>query len=169
MDSAFHIGQLTVNAETIHSLAAGFPREAARWRPAPEAWSPLEVVCHLYDEEREDFRAHLQGVLHIPMLPWSPIAPQEWVTQRHYNEREFEPVLENLLRERGESLAWLGGLKEPDWQAAYELPWGRLTASELLASWVAHDFLHIRQLNELRYAWLAQGVGAGAIRYAGDW
>ena len=41
--------------------------------------------------------------------------------------------------------------------------------SPLLAAWLAHDCLHIRQLNEIRYAWLATMAAPYAVGYAGDW
>jgi hypothetical protein len=162
------IQQLAANPAAIRALVGGFPSEALRWKPTSETWSPLEVINHLYDEEREDFRAHLQGVLHQPPLTWTPIAPQNWVSERRYNERDFETSLDNFLRERAQSLTWLGSLKNVDWQAAYELSWGRLTAGELLASWAAHDLLHLRQFNELRYAWLAHSSEV-ELAYAGSW
>ena len=39
--------------------------EAVAWRerPAPTEWSPLEIVCHLRDEEAEDFGARLRVVV----------------------------------------------------------------------------------------------------------
>ena len=38
--------ELAQGAETITSLVVGVSPEEARVRPAPEAWSLLEVVCH---------------------------------------------------------------------------------------------------------------------------
>jgi hypothetical protein len=127
------------------------------------------VINHLYDEEREDFRAHLQGALQQPVAPWSEIAPPRWVVERNYNQRELAPSLEQFIAERRASLAWLRGLAQIDAQAGYELPWGRLTAADLLASWAAHDLLHLRQLVELRYAWLAHTASPADVRYAGEW
>ena len=34
-----------------------------RERPAPTEWSPIEIVCHLRDEELEDFGARLRVVV----------------------------------------------------------------------------------------------------------
>jgi hypothetical protein len=169
MDLQFFIQQLSNSANAIYAMAQNISDEQARWKPDPESWSMLVVINHLYDEEREDFRTHLQGVLQVPILPWSSIDPQGWVTQRHYQEREFASSAENFLLERVESLAWLKGRDATDWQAAYELPWGKLTAGDLLASWAAHDLLHLRQLNELHYAYLVQNASPHSVQYAGEW
>ena len=40
----------------IRALLAGVTPAAARLKPSAESWSILEVLCYLYDEEREDFR-----------------------------------------------------------------------------------------------------------------
>jgi hypothetical protein len=54
-------------------------------------------------------------------------------------------------------IAWLKGLQSPDWNLWYahpNAPGGRVHAGDLLASWVAHDFLHIRQLARTHWAYL---------------
>ena len=63
-------------------LVSGLSLEQARWKPSLDKWSILEVVNHLYDEEREDFRQRLSLVLADPMQPWPPIDPRTWVTSR---------------------------------------------------------------------------------------
>ncbi len=62
---------------------------ATRLKPSAELWSILEVVCHLYDEEREDFREHLDFILHRQNEEWHRIDTQGWVTQRKYNQQNF--------------------------------------------------------------------------------
>jgi hypothetical protein len=169
MDLQFYIQQLSCSANAIHAMAQNVNDEQARWRPNPASWSMVEVINHLYDEEREDFRAHLHGVLQVPIHPWSEIDPQAWVTERGYQDRDFASSAENFLLERVESLAWLRSLGETNWQVAYDAPGGKLTAGDLLASWAAHDLLHLRQLNELCYAILIQASAPYTVDYAGNW
>jgi len=66
-------------------------------------------------------------------------------------------------------LAWLRSLDSPDWEATYEAPWGPITAGDLLASWVAHDLLHMRQLVELHWHYKEEQVEPYSTRYAGEW
>ncbi len=163
------ITQLANQAETIRSLAQGVSAEQARWKPAADAWSILEVVNHLDDEEREDFRRHLDDTLHNPSGPWHPIAPGTWVTQRSYNQRDLPESLANFLREREQSLQWLRELPSVDWQAETAAQWGKISAGDLAASWAAHDLLHLRQLIELHYAWTVKCAQPYRLEYAGDW
>jgi hypothetical protein len=44
-----------------------------------------------------------------------------------------------------------------------------MTAGEMLASWITHDNLHIRQLVELRRARIEKITQPYAIGYTGDW
>jgi hypothetical protein len=161
--------QLAGGAEIVQQLVAGITPAEARTRPNPESWSVLEVICHLYDEERDDFRQRLDITLHHPQQKWPPIDPVGWVTTRNYADRDLPQALNDFKTERHLSLTWLRGLSAPNWDAEYPAPFGPMRAGDLLASWVAHDTLHIRQLVELRYARLTKLVQPYDIRYAGDW
>jgi hypothetical protein len=163
------IEQLAANAGRIQALVEGVGPEQARWKPDAGTWSILEVINHLYDEEREDFRPRLESTLLHLNTPWRPIDPQGWVTERSYNERDLPPCLQGFLQERQASLAWLRGLGSPDWEAHYLAPWGPMRAGDLLASWAGHDLLHMRQLVELHRAHVAWLAGAYSLEYAGPW
>ena len=163
------IDRMRPNADVIAALSRDVSDAQARWKPAADAWSLLEVVNHLYDEEREDFRTRIDYILHRPGEQAPPIDPEGWVTARAYNERDPRPSLDAFLRERDSSLEWLRGLQNANWDAEYRAPWGVLRAGDLLAAWLAHDHLHVRQLNELHYAYLAQQAAPYSVEYAGDW
>ena len=169
MDIAYLTTQMTNHADAIHSLALGLSAEQARWNPDPHSWSILEVINHLYDEEREDFRVRLDLILHHPDQPWPPINPQGWVTERLYNQRDLAQSVEAFLQERQKSLAWLRGLDDPDWQASVTTPFGTLSAGDMAAAWVAHDLLHLRQLVELHWAYTLQAARPYQVHYAGEW
>ena len=164
------IQQLKNNAAIILATVQPIPAEQADWKPNAETWSIKEVMDHLYNEERLDFRKHLKEMLSDPPQPWGKSQPQDWISGERYLE-----VLQDFLAERESSLDWLGMLKEPDWEVISKISLGpsnetfTLSAGDVLVSWVAHDFLHIRQLNELLYAYQAQASSPYSVRYAGDW
>ena len=164
------VERLRANADIISALAAGVDEEQAAWKPEPTQWSILEVVNHLADEEVEDFRTRIDYTLHRPDEQWPPIDPQEWATERLYNDRSLPKSLDRFLSRRAESIAWLDGLDSPDWPLAYEHPrLGRISAGDLLTSWVAHDHIHIRQLNRLHRQFLVASVSEYVPDYAGPW
>jgi hypothetical protein len=170
MDFAELTSQMASHAEAIRTLVSGVSEEQARWKPDPQTWSILEVIHHLYDEERQDFRLRLEVILFKPDQPWPPIDPQGWVTQRAYNQQDPAKILQGFVDERQKSLAWLNSLQAPDWAAEATAPWGKpITAGDMFAAWVAHDVLHLRQLVELHYAWIAHAAQPYQLDYAGEW
>jgi DinB superfamily len=169
MDLNYYITQMVNHAAAIRSMAESIPDEQARWKPDPESWSILEVINHLYDEERQDFRVRLEYILFKPGQPWPPIDPQGWVIDRQYNQRDLEESANNFLAEREKSLNWLSGLDSPDWATTCPTPWGQITAGDMFAAWVGHDLLHLRQLVELHWAYTNRLVRPYATTYAGDW
>jgi hypothetical protein len=169
MDATQLIAELAAGEQIFRELVAGITQSQAEVRPEPDAWSVLEVVCHLYDEEREDFRQRLDYTLHKPGEAWPPIDPGGWVTSRAYNQRSLEDALAGFQAERQRSLDWLRSLQSPDWEAGHQTTFGIMKAGDILASWVAHDNLHTRQLVELRRSRLLLLVQPYDVRYAGDW
>ena len=160
---------LTQGAEIIRALVLGVTQAEAQVRPTPESWSILEVICHLVDEERDDFRQRVHYMLNRPGETWPPIHPGAWVTERKYNERNLEQSLNEFLAERAKSLDFLKGLESANWNTSTMTPFGETKAGDLLGSWVAHDILHMRQLVELRWARLQPFTAPYDIEYAGDW
>jgi hypothetical protein len=170
MDLEVMAARLRANGEVLAALVAGVSEEQARWRPGPDEWSILQVMNHLADEEVEDFRARLDLTLHQPGSAWPPIDPQGAVLARAYNDRDLGESLDRFLSARRDSLAWLGGLDRPGWSLAYEHPKaGPITAGDLLTSWVAHDHIHIRQLNRLQREYLVSDLSEHSPDYAGRW
>lgn len=158
--------RLEATAGSIRQLVLAAPREAVEWHPAPGAWSILEVVNHLADEEVEDFRTRLDFALHRPGEAPPPIDPEGWVTARRYAERELRPSLDRFLDERARSLDWLRGLGAPDLSRPFR---DGLSAGGLLGCWAAHDLLHVRQLARLHHRYLERLVEPESLEYAGVW
>jgi hypothetical protein len=169
MDLEHWTAQMARNARIIRSMAEDVSEEQARWKPAPDRWSILEVINHLYDEEQEDFGVHLDHILTQPDRPWPRIDPQGWVTERHYNQRDLASSVEDFIQARERSIAWLRALPPPDWQAAATAPFGQIAAGDVFASWVAHDLMHIRQLVRLHFGYTVRALQPYKVAYAGDW
>ena len=169
MDFIILYQEITNSTEMIRALLSGITQDEARVKPNPESWSILEVICHLYDIEREDFREHLDFILHRQNEEYHVIDPQSWVTERKYNEQDFIGMQEKFFTERWKSLEWLNGLSNVDWDITYTSQYGSMKAGEMFGSWIAHDNLHIRQLTELRRNFIERITQPYDIEYAGDW
>jgi len=161
--------ELVNSTQMIVALLADISQDEAQIKPNPESWSILEVVCHLFDEEREDFREHLDFILHRQNEEYHVIDPQSWITERKYNEQSYAEMAEKFFAERKQSLEWLRGLSNPNWETTYTSQYGSVSAGEMFACWIAHDNLHIRQLVELRRSRIERITKPYDIQYAGDW
>ena len=161
--------ELVDSSAMIRALLSGITQEEAQIKPEAKSWSILETVCHLYDEEREDFRPRLAGILDGASRPWNPIDPEGWVVSRNYNTRSLNDVKDKFFGERSRSLDWLKGLEGADWDTEHSASFGTISAGDLFVSWVAHDNLALRQLVELRRARLERLAKPYKMSYAGDW
>lgn len=161
--------ELSSNKTIFRQLLSGLNEDMILWRPLPEKWCMLEIVCHLYDEEREDFRARTKQVLENPGLQLPQFDPQAWVESRKYMEQDYQAKLNDFLEERTQSVEWLQNLAEPDWNNAYDHPkFGKMTAWMFLSNWLAHDYLHIRQVMKLKFEYLKIKANED-LTYAGTW
>jgi len=168
MNAESLIARLACGAEPIRALVADMDDAEARWRPPSGGWSVLEVVCHLRDEETDDFRQRLRLTLEEPAKEWPGIDPDAWVRERRYQERSLQRECDAFLAERRKSLDWLKGLASPDWSRVHTRPrFGSMAAGDLLAAWVAHDLLHVRQIARIRYEHARAIAAPFKLDYAG--
>jgi hypothetical protein len=129
-----------------------------------------EVMEHVYNEERIDFRQHLKEMFSDPPRPWGRFNPAAYLpieSCRH--------GLENFLIERQASIEWLTALQAIDWDVTIEAVFGPddekpvFRAGDVLLSWAEHDILHLRQMIELHHAWNENQAAPYSLQYAGGW
>ena len=163
------IKELDSNRKVFENLLELVPEEMILWKGNSNRWSLLEIVCHLYDEEKEDFAARVKSVLKNPEKAFSPINPEGWVEERKYIEQDYDEMLFKFLKQRKISVEYLRSLKNAPWKNTYNHPsLGDMSAELFLANWLAHDHLHIRQIIKLKYDFL-KDVSDQDLSYAGNW
>jgi len=162
--------RLDASAEAIEALVGNVGPELAGFRPSPLKWSILEVLGHLRDEERRDFRVRIECMLNRPGERWPAIDPEGWVREGRFNEHALEELLADFMEERRKSLGWLSTLHDADWSASYHHETlGDFTAASMLCAWAAHDLLHLRQIEGIMFAYLKQAAQPDRLDYAGQW
>lgn len=163
------IEQLEANKLVFESLLAHKDETSILYKPDPSAWSLLDIICHLYDEEREDFRTRVLNTLLTPESHPPSIDPVGWVTSRQYADQDYAQKVTDFLTERKSSVAQLKALQNPGWENVYvHAQLGPISAYQFLANWLAHDYHHIRQINRRLYEYLKFSSGE-TLAYAGDW
>ena len=133
----------------LDALLSGLDDADARTRPAPDEWSPVEIVCHLRDEETEDFGARVRVILE-GAAQFVKIYPERWAVERRYREARLPEALAAFRTRREDSLRLLASAApEPLRALGASRPLGRLgplSGLDLVAAWVAHDRIHLAQL-----------------------
>ena len=163
------INELSKNRTIFNDLLKDVPEKEYLWKWNPDKWCLLEIVCHLFDEEREDFRTRTKLVLQDPTIPLPPFDPTVWPLDRAYFQQNYNDKVYCFLNERDQSIDWLQTLKDPKWDNAFQHPkFGAMSAGLFLANWLAHDYLHLRQILTLKYKYLEQLSGE-SLSYAGGW
>jgi hypothetical protein len=132
----------------LRSLLSDLPEPWLRGTEGPTTWSPFDVVGHLIDGEETDWipraRIILAGGPNPVFVPFDRF--------RHLRLNGGRPLLdllERFARLRAENVATLEGFRLSPGDLAREgvhPELGRVTLSQLLATWVAHDLGHIGQI-----------------------
>ncbi len=166
---AFIISQLEANIEVFKGLLTNLDEEMVMWKPTSDRWCMLEIVCHLIDEEIHDFRARVGAALDADQYPFYAIDPVGWVTERKYIEQDYTSKVNEWINERTKSIDWLRSLDNPDWENSFQHPdFGPVSASHFLSNWLAHDHIHVRQINRTKRTYL-EHISDENLEYAGKW
>jgi len=131
---------------TLRALLDGLEVTLWRERPAPAEWSPVEIVCHLRDEEEEDFGARVR-VLASGGDRFVPIDPERWAVERRYRDADPTTALTAFCERRAANLEFLATVPVERLGVTVTQP-GTATLSglDVIAAWVTHDRLHLAQL-----------------------
>jgi hypothetical protein len=131
---------------TLDALLSDLDDALWRSRPAPNEWSPVEIVCHLRDEETEDFGARVRVVAE-GRAAFVPIDPERWAKERGYREDDPRAALVALKQRRRDNLAFLVLTDPARMRHVVDQPkLGKMSGLDLVAAWVTHDRLHVAQL-----------------------
>jgi len=131
---------------TLDALLSDVDDALWRARPSPDEWSPVEIVCHLRDEETEDFGARVRVVAEGGTA-FVPIDPEGWARDRGYEKDDPRAALAALKQRRRDNLAYLVLLEAPRLLPVIDHPkLGAMSGLDLVVAWVTHDRLHLSQL-----------------------
>lgn len=160
-DAAEAMAVLRRTPDTLRPLLAGLPETWLHADEGDDTFSPWDVVAHLLHAERDDWMPRLRIILeHGETRAFEPF---DRLAHRTASAgASIDELLDQFAAARRASLAELasllaGGL---DLDRAGRHPeLGRVTARQLLATWVVHDLGHIRQVARVMAKQYGDAVG----------
>jgi uncharacterized damage-inducible protein DinB len=99
----------------IVELAQGLPESRYRWKPSEEAWSILQVLCHV-DEATNYWLDELLAVVRRERAEWGRGIqdPARLAAVDHAHEQDYEEVLQRIRRTADRAERVLMGLQDDD-------------------------------------------------------
>ncbi len=145
----------------LRSWLQGLPQGWIAGDEGSGTWSPYDVVGHLIHGERTDWISRARIILeHGESRAFEPF--NRFAQFRESEGKRLEELLEEFATLRAENLAILRelNLSRADLEKTGLHPdFGRVTLSELLATWVAHDLDHVVQIARTMAGHYGHAVG----------
>ena len=152
---------LTRTPSTLRAMLSGLRSRWTSGNEGPDTWSPQDVLGHLIHGEETDWIPRAQIILTKgESQPFEPF--DRFAQARRFAGWSLERLLDRFSELRAEGVATLRGWHVTPAQLALrgrhpEL--GRVTLSQLLASWVVHDLGHIAQISRVMAKQYTAAVG----------
>jgi hypothetical protein len=160
-DLAKAVPVLTRTPGVLEALLRDLSGEWITGTEGPETWSPFDVVGHLIQGDRTDWMPRVEQLLQFGET--TPFHAFDRFAQFEASRGKTMPQLLDEFRQlRVASLGRLAALDltAADFERTGKHPaFGRVTLSELLATWVAHDLDHIAQIARVMGRQYTDAVG----------
>jgi hypothetical protein len=162
------ISLLTRTPAALNALLRDLPDSWTLRNEGENTWSALEIVGHLIHGERTDWMPRARMILQFgEAKPFEPF--DRWGQAREIQGKSLGQLLDEFARLRSENLGELRALnlRQEDLARFGRHPaLGRVTLSELLATWAAHDLTHLHQISRVMADQYREAVGPWS-RYLG--
>ncbi|MBN1200286.1 MAG: HAD-IA family hydrolase [Anaerolineae bacterium] len=146
LESAQIVPRLSGNMAALLDAASEIPGTFWHMRPDVNEWTPVEVLCHLVDSEREVQRPRLQTICREDNPFLSAPHPPPGPATRTCPVDGWQVAL-TFAAERQKTLDFLNGLDASAWdRPARHSIFGPTSLLEMANFTAQHDRLHITQL-----------------------
>ncbi|PJF36254.1 MAG: hypothetical protein CUN49_06425 [Candidatus Thermofonsia Clade 1 bacterium] len=140
------VPRLLGNTAALFGMVEATPQRAWHMRPDPNEWTPLEVIHHLRQSEREVQRPRLQRIA-AEDNPFLPPPPEPFRPNSVQLSETPQQIAADFWRERAQTIAFLEGLPPQAWaRPARHAIFGPTTLLEMAHFTARHDHLHLNQL-----------------------
>ena len=157
---------LAATPATLDALLRHLPGDLTHASEGPGTWTVAQVLAHLIHGERTDWLPRVQIILQAGESETFPTFQRE----AHLGDaRSLPELLTEFAELRATSLAQLHelNLTPHDLERSGHHPaFGKVTLSQLLATWPTHDLTHLHQISRILASQYREAVGPWS-RYLG--
>ena len=157
---------LAATPATLDALLRHLPEDLTHANEGPGTWTVAQVLAHLIHGERTDWLPRIQIILRAGESETFPTFQRE----AHLGDtRSLPELLTEFAELRASSLAQLQALNltPQDLERCGRHPaFGKVTLSQLLATWPTHDLTHLHQIARILASQYREAVGPWS-RYLG--
>ncbi|HJU10676.1 MAG TPA: DinB family protein [Candidatus Binataceae bacterium] len=162
------IALLSRTPPTLDALLRDLPDDWIKANEGEGTFSAFDVVAHLIHAEQEDWMPRVRMILqHGEAQVFDPF--DRWATVRESRNRPLGSLLDEFAQLRAASLGSIRALNlsSDRMNATGRHPsFGRVTLSQLLATWAVHDLTHLHQISRVMAHQYCDAVGPW-INYLG--
>jgi DinB superfamily len=155
------ISLLTRTPPALNALLRGLPETWTHRNEGDSTMSAFDVVGHLIHAEHTNWIPRAKTLLEFgDTQAFGPF--DRWGHVKECQSKSLEQLLDEFSRARSDSLDELRALNlrpEDLTRRGRHPAFGRVTLSELLATWAAHDLTHLHQIARIMAHQYRQTVG----------
>ena len=139
----------STTAKKLARLIKGATPAKLRKRPAPEQWSPAEILTHLADAEIVT-SWRVRSILGAPGTPIQAFDQDAWVAAGHYGKRDARKSLEQFRVLRETNLALYKMLAPEQWKHyGIHAERGEESIERIVSMMAGHDINHLEQVERI--------------------
>ncbi len=139
----------STTAKKLARLIKGATPAKLRKRPAPEQWSPAEILAHLADAEIV-VSWRVRSILGAPGTPIQAFDQDAWFVAGHYAKRDARKSLEQFRVLRETNLALYKTLAPEQWKHhGMHAERGEESIERIVQMMAGHDINHLEQIERI--------------------
>lgn len=139
----------STTAKKLARLIKGTTPAKLHKRPAPEKWSPAEILAHLADAEIV-VSWRVRAILGAPGTPIQAFDQDAWFTAGHYPKRDARKSLEQFRVLRETNLALYKMLTPEQWKHyGMHAERGEESIERIVQMMAGHDINHLEQVERI--------------------
>jgi hypothetical protein len=139
----------STTAKKLARLIKGATPAKLRKRPAPEKWSPTEIIAHLADAEIV-VSWRVRSILGAPGTPIQAFDQDTWLAAGQYGKRDARKSLEQFRVLRETNLALYKMLAPEQWKHyGMHAERGEESIERIVQMMAGHDINHLEQVERI--------------------